>query len=256
MAGLLDQHRLLGNDQALDGRCSGWSAGWTPGPRALAREQMQKVLHTEFGGMNEMLANLCVRHRRPASPRAGARASTTTRSSARWPSAATRLAGRHANTDIAKVVGRRGAVGGDRRGALPHHRDVLLGPGRPSTTPTSSAATATREFFGPPGQIVSQLGENTCENCNSYNMLKLSRQLFLHAAGPGGLHGLLRVDAAQPDAGRAGPGLGARVRHLLHRALARPRAARARRAWSRTRAPTAATTATSPATTAARSRPR
>ena len=33
------------------------------------------------------------------------------------------------------------------------------------------------EFFGPPDQIVSQLGENTCENCNTYNMLKLTRRL-------------------------------------------------------------------------------
>ncbi|MYS69790.1 hypothetical protein GTY88_04990, partial [Streptomyces sp. SID5926] len=37
-----------------------------------------------------------------------------------------------------------------------------------------------QELFGPPDEIASRLSEVTCENCNSYNMLKLGRDLFRH----------------------------------------------------------------------------
>jgi len=36
------------------------------------------------------------------------------------------------------------------------------------------------EFFGPPDTLNDYLNYNTTESCNTYNMLKLTRQLFLH----------------------------------------------------------------------------
>ncbi|WP_435118467.1 beta-L-arabinofuranosidase domain-containing protein [Amycolatopsis thermoflava] len=176
MAGLLDQYRLLGNRQALDVLLG--MARWARTRMAnLSREAQQKVLHTEFGGMNETLASLALvtgdrQHLETAKlfdhdeifvPLSQRRDT---------------LAGRHANTDIAKIVG--AAVEWDATGEeyyrtiatyfwdqVVHHHTYVIG------------GNANAEFFGPPDQIVSQLGENTCENCNSYNMLKLSRLLFL-----------------------------------------------------------------------------
>ena len=176
MAGLLDQYRLLGNDQALDVLLG--MVDWVDTrTSALTREQMQKVLHTEFGGVNETLANLWFVTGDPHHLELAARFD---HDEIFGPLAERRntLAGRHANTDLAKVVGAAvqwEATGEERYRTIAtyfwdqvvqHHTYVIGG-------------NSNAEFFGPPGQIVSQLGENTCENCNSYNMLKLSRQLFL-----------------------------------------------------------------------------
>jgi len=176
MAGLLDQHQLLGNDQALEVLLG--MVDWVDTRTArLSRETMQKVLHTEFGGMNEVLANLWFVTRDPHHLELAARFD---HDEIFDPLAERRntLAGRHANTDIAKVVGAAvqwEATGEDRYHTVAtyfwdqvvHHHSYVIG------------GNSNAEFFGPPGQVVSQLGENTCENCNSYNMLKLSRQLFL-----------------------------------------------------------------------------
>lgn len=176
MAGLLDQHRLLGNQQALD-VLLGMVAWVDTRTSRLSREAMQKVLHTEFGGMNEVLANLWFV---TGDPRHLELAARFDHDEIFDPLAERRntLAGRHANTDIAKVVGAAvqwEATGQERYRTIAtyfwdqvvHHHTYVIG------------GNSNAEFFGPPGQVVSQLHENTCENCNSYNMLKLTRQLFL-----------------------------------------------------------------------------
>jgi len=177
MAGLLDQHRLLGNQQALEVLLG--MVGWVDTRTSrLSRETMQKVLHTEFGGMNEVLANLWFI---TGDPRHLELAARFDHDEIFDPLAERRdtLAGRHANTDIAKVAGAAvqwEATGEERYRTIAtyfwdqvvHHHSYVIG------------GNSNAEFFGPPGQVVSQLGENTCENCNSYNMLKLTRQLFLH----------------------------------------------------------------------------
>ncbi|HEY0697472.1 MAG TPA: beta-L-arabinofuranosidase domain-containing protein, partial [Micromonospora sp.] len=175
MAGLLDQHVLLGNEQALAVLLG--MVDWVDTRTSrLSRDAMQKVLHTEFGGMNEVLANLWFVTREDRHLELAARFD---HDEIFGPLAERRntLAGRHANTDIAKVVGAAAqweATGEERYRTIAtyfwdqvvqHHTYVIGG-------------NSNAEFFGPPGQIVSQLGENTCENCNSYNMLKLTRQLF------------------------------------------------------------------------------
>jgi uncharacterized protein len=176
MAGLLDQHRLLGNAQALDVLLG--MVGWVDARTSrLSRDTMQKVLHTEFGGMNEVLANLWFVTGDPHHLELAARFD---HDEIFGPLAERRdtLAGRHANTDLAKVVGAAvqwEATGDERYRTIAtyfwdqvvHHHTYVIG------------GNSNAEFFGPPDQIVSQLGENTCENCNSYNMLKLTRQLFL-----------------------------------------------------------------------------
>lgn len=176
MAGLLDQHRLLGDDQALDVLLG--MVDWVDTRTSrLSREVMQSVLRIEFGGMNEVFANLWFVTEDPHHLELAARFDHD----ALFDPLAERrntLAGRHANTEIAKVVGAAvqwEATGKERYRTIAsyfwdqvvHHHSYVIG------------GNSNAEFFGPPDQVVSQLHENTCENCNSYNMLKLSRQLFL-----------------------------------------------------------------------------
>jgi uncharacterized protein len=180
MAGFLDQHVLLGDAQALEvvrGMASWVDARTAP----LSREAMQKMLNVEFGGMNELLVNLWKVTGDPLHLELATRFDHDT---VFVPLSERRntLAGRHANTDIPKVIGaaEEYAATGDARyrtiatyfwDQVVHHHTYVIG------------GNSNAEFFGEPGQIVSNLGENTCENCNSYNMIKLSRALFLQDPG-------------------------------------------------------------------------
>ncbi|MGX1668818.1 beta-L-arabinofuranosidase domain-containing protein [Streptomyces sp. NPDC055400] len=178
MAGLLDQYELSGNTQALD--VLRGMAGWVERrTAALSYETMQAALKVEFGGMNDVLARL---HLATGDPEPLRTARRFDHEDLYGPLAEGRdeLAGRHANTELAKIVGavhEYEATGDARylriasyfwRTVVSDHSYVIGG-------------NSNLEFFGPPGEIVSRLSEDTCENCNSYNMLKLGRQLFLHA---------------------------------------------------------------------------
>jgi DUF1680 family protein len=181
MAGLLDQYRLSGNRQALD-VLKGMAAWADARTGRLTHDQMQSVLRVEFGGMNEVLADLYLITRDPAHLRVARRFD---HEAVFDPLAAgqDRLAGLHANTQIPKIVGavREYEATGDSRylgiarffwDTVVHHHSYVIG------------GNSNAELFCPPDQIVSQLGENTCENCNSYNMLKLTRLLFFHDQRP------------------------------------------------------------------------
>ena len=124
----------------------------------------------------------------------------------------------------------------------------------PSTrTPTRSAATARPSTSGPPNAIAGYLTNDTCEHCNTYNMLKLTRELWLLDPNRAGLLRLLRAGAAQPPDRRAEPGRQPRPHHLLHPAQpGRPPRRRARRGAA---APGAPTTTASGAARAPASRP-
>ncbi|MEV0404112.1 beta-L-arabinofuranosidase domain-containing protein [Actinoallomurus sp. NPDC050550] len=181
MAGLLDQYQLSGNRQALDVLLG--MAAWADARTSkLTSEQMQSLLNVEFGGMNDVLAALYLQTRDPAHLRTARRFDHE----AVYGPLADRqdqLAGLHANTQIPKIVGavREYEATGDPRyldiaayfweTVVRHHTYVIGG-------------NSNAEMFCPPDQIISQLGENTCENCNSYNMLKLSRLLFFHRPSP------------------------------------------------------------------------
>ncbi|MEV0210445.1 beta-L-arabinofuranosidase domain-containing protein [Streptomyces sp. NPDC050788] len=177
MAGLLDQYQLSGNREAFDVLLE--KAAWVDARTApLSHEQMQTVLKVEFGGMNDVLTRLYQVTGDPTHLRTAQRFD---HEDLYTPLAAGRdeLAGRHANTEIAKVVGAVPSfqATGDSRywnvadtfwTTVVHHHSYAIG------------GNSNQELFGPPDEIVSRLSEVTCENCNSYNMLKLGRQLFLH----------------------------------------------------------------------------
>ena len=139
---------------------------------------MQRILETEYGGIAESLANLYrltwdesylrtaerFYHARVFDPLARGQDD---------------LRGLHANTNIPKMIAciRIWEETGDRRyhdiGAnfwrivTDHHAYVIGG-------------TSNYEHWHAPDVIAAQLSNRTCENCCSYNMLKLTRLLHFH----------------------------------------------------------------------------
>ncbi|MEU4765195.1 beta-L-arabinofuranosidase domain-containing protein [Actinosynnema sp. NPDC023794] len=175
MAGLLDMHLLAGNAQALTvlTRMATW-VGWRNG--RLTPTQRQNMLDTEFGGMNEVLTNLYQLTGDPAHLTA---AQYFDHAEIFDPLAADtdRLDGYHANTQIPKAVG---AIREYHATGLTRYRDIatnfwniVVG-----THTYAIGGNSNGEYFKAPGRIASELSDHTCECCNTYNMLKLTRQLF------------------------------------------------------------------------------
>jgi len=174
-AGLRDAHRYTGNRTALDMEIK--FAAWAEGILSkLTDAQIQRMLNTEFGGMNEVLADLY--------------ADTGDK---RWLNLSYRfehrsfveplkrhqdvLEGKHANTQVPKLIGSAdryvyaGDVGDiiaasffwDR--VVQHHSFATGGHGKD-------------EYFGKPDMLSDRVDGRTAETCNVYNMLKLTRRLF------------------------------------------------------------------------------
>jgi DUF1680 family protein len=175
LAGLMDMYVLCGNTQALDvaTKLGDWACR---GAERFTDEQFQQMLNIEHGGINEALANLAAltgqrkylqlalrfNHQAvlgPASRRED------------------RLTGLHANTQIPKFIGAA-------------RQYELTGEPGPRTASAFFWETVVRErsyvigghslgeYFTPKEKLSQALGWNTCETCNTYNMLKLTRHLF------------------------------------------------------------------------------
>ena len=177
MAGLIDQHELAGNTRALEvaARLGDW-VGWRTG--RLSYSHMQRILNVEHGGLAESLTNLYrltwdesylrtaerFYHARVFDPLARGQDD---------------LDGLHANTNIPKMIAcvRIWEETGDSRYhdiaanfwriVTGHHAYVIGG-------------TSNWEHWHAPDVIAGQLSNRTCENCCSYNMLKLTRLLHFH----------------------------------------------------------------------------
>jgi DUF1680 family protein len=175
MAGLLDAHLLAGNAQALDVLTK--MAGWVKLRNdRLSSAQRQAMLDTEFGGMNEVLANLYQLTGNPAHL-ATARYFDHARIFDPLAAGTDALAGFHANTQIPKAIGairEFHATGETRyRDIAANFWDIVVG--RHSYV---IGGNSNGEFFKAPNRIARELSDSTCETCNTYNMLKLTRQLF------------------------------------------------------------------------------
>ena len=182
MAGLLDVNQLMQNPQAL--QVLEGMAAWTDWRTGrLPEEQMQRTLQIEFGGMNEVLTNLSAvtgnsrylavakrfDHHAVMDPAAEGRDTLTTL---------------HANTQIPKFIGaaREFELTGD-----PHYRaaaqffwqQVAL-----HRSYVTGGNSASEHFRTPPDVLASELTDLSQETCNTYNMLKLTRQLFTWQAEP------------------------------------------------------------------------
>jgi hypothetical protein len=181
MAGLLDVHRATGDATALEA-VKGMAAWVGLRAKPLTNAQWQAMLETEFGGMQDVLTELYVTTGDPEHLRLARlfdhRAVFDSLARGEDP-----LDGLHANTQIPKAIGaaRDCEVTGEprycavsetfwRRVAL--HRSYAIG------------GHSEDEHFSPVAHLSRHLGESTAETCNTYNMLKLSRRLFLRDADP------------------------------------------------------------------------
>lgn len=174
-AGLRDAYRYTGNRTALEVevRFAAWAEGILS---KLDDGQIQRMLNTEFGGMNEILVDLYADtgdarwlalshrfdHRAVVEPLARGE---------------DRLDGLHGNTQVPKLLGhavRYVYTGDPSDGAaarffwdrvVHHHTFATGGHGKD-------------EYFREPDRLANITEGRTAETCNVYNMLKLTRRLF------------------------------------------------------------------------------
>lgn len=175
MAGLADAYLYTNNDQALQvlKGISDWTGAVV---NKLNDAQRQKMLKCEYGGMNEILANvyaftgekkyLDLSYKffddfvmEPLSKKIDP------------------LPGKHSNTNVPKAIGsaRQYQLTGNTRDqtiasffweTMVHQHSYVIG------------GNSNYEYCGEAGKLSDRLSDNTCETCNTYNMLKLTRQLF------------------------------------------------------------------------------
>jgi hypothetical protein len=174
MAGLEDMYVYCADEQALAmaRKFGDWAVARNG---RLTDAQVQAMLQTEQGGMNETLANLYgltgekkyldlslrFNHHRVVDP---------------LEAGDDKLTGLHANTQIPKFIGlaRQYELTGEtnlKAGAknfwetVVNHRSYVIG------------GNSDGEMFTATNRL-SRMGPNTTETCNTYNMLKLTRHLF------------------------------------------------------------------------------
>ena len=174
-AGLRDAYRHTGNRTALEVETgmARWAAGILSG---LDDDQLQHMLDTEFGGMNEVLVALAAdtgdarwlalsydfEHRAFVQPLQRSQDD---------------LGGKHVNCSIPKLIG---------------SAQRFIDTGRPEDLMAASffwnrvadhhgfatGGSGTDEYWGPADVLGARIEGRTDESCPVYNMLKLSRMLF------------------------------------------------------------------------------
>jgi uncharacterized protein len=176
LAGLLDVWRYIGNSQARDVllALAGW-VDWRTG--RLTRSQMQTMLGTEFGGMNTVLADL---YQQTGEARWLTAAQRFDHDAVFNPLAANQdqLNGLHANTQVPKWIG---AAREYKATGTARYRDIATNAWNITvgTHTYAIGGNSQAEHFRAPGAIAAYLRNDTCEGCNTYNMLRLTGELWL-----------------------------------------------------------------------------
>ncbi|KAB1161695.1 beta-L-arabinofuranosidase domain-containing protein [Micromonospora sp. DT46] len=176
LAGLLDVWRLVGNTQARDVLLA--LAGWVDWRTArLTTAQTQAMLGTEFGGMNAVLADL---YQQTGTARWLTAAQRFDHNAVFNPLAANsdQLNGLHANTQVPKWIG---AAREFKATGTTRYRDIASNAWNITVDAHSYVigGNSQAEHFRSPDAIAGYLRTDTCEACNTYNMLKLTRELWL-----------------------------------------------------------------------------
>ena len=177
LAGLIDQYQLTGNDTALQVavELGDWVA-WRTG--RLPYAQMQMVLRTEFGGLPEALANL---YTITGADRYLAAAQRFYHAEVLDPLASNidALNGLQANVTTPKIIA---CVRLWEETGEPKYRDIAMNFWNMVTAHHTYAIGGAGNFehFQAPDAVATQLSNFTCENCVSYNLLKLTRLLMFH----------------------------------------------------------------------------
>ncbi|MEV5900615.1 beta-L-arabinofuranosidase domain-containing protein [Streptomyces sp. NPDC052127] len=175
LAGLLDVWRLIGSTQARDVLLA--LAGWVDTRTGrLTGAQMQAMLGVEFGGMNDVLCDL---YQQTGDARWLTAAQRFDHAAVFDPLAANldRLNGLHANTQVPKWIG---ALREYKATGTTRYRDIATNAWNIAvgTHTYAIGGNSQAEHFRAPNAIAAYLKQDTCESCNTYNMLKLTRDLY------------------------------------------------------------------------------
>ncbi|MBN1360735.1 MAG: glycoside hydrolase family 127 protein [Sedimentisphaerales bacterium] len=174
-AGLRDAYRYTGNKTALEVeiKFAEWAASILD---PMSDEQIQRMLNTEFGGMNEIMADLYAdtgdkrwlelsykfEHERMLEP---------------LKRHIDNLSGVHGNTTIPKLIG-----SADRFGYIGRAEDIMAaGFFFDQVVHHHTFATGGNsigENFPQTDQLAASMGSRGNETCNTYNMRKLTQRLF------------------------------------------------------------------------------
>ncbi|MBQ7851187.1 MAG: glycoside hydrolase family 127 protein [Clostridia bacterium] len=177
LSGLVDAYELTGNPQALEvaAKLGDWvysrTSAWSPATQAT-------VLRVEYGGMNDVLYRL-YRNTRSDKHLSAAHSFDEMSLFEALYNGRDVLNGKHANTTIPKIVGalqRYMVLGEDEAYYLTvaeNFWDIVV-----SNHTYITGGNSEWEHFGEPGVLDAERTNCNCETCNTYNMLKLTRELF------------------------------------------------------------------------------
>ncbi|HEY8899160.1 MAG TPA: glycoside hydrolase family 127 protein [Chthoniobacterales bacterium] len=176
LAGLRDAYRYAGNKQALavERGMADYLAGVY---KDLTPAQAQEILRAEYGGLNEVFADLSVD---TGDPRYLELSRTIFHHDAildPLEQGQDRLNGQHGNTQIPKIIGiaRDYELTGEakyRTGVQTFWDSVV------NLRTFANGGHGEHEHFFPPAQFPQKLGKQDTETCNTYNMIKLTGQMF------------------------------------------------------------------------------
>ena len=182
-AGLADAYTIGGNQKAktILTKLSDWCLNLTAN---LSDSQMQNMLQSEHGGMNEIFADVAAITGNQKYMQLARRFSHQDILNTLLKKQDA-LTGLHANTQIPKVIGfmRVAEVGADTtwRDAAQFFWSTVTG-----NRTVSIGGNSVREHFHPVQDFSSMIeSREGPETCNSYNMLKLTKQLFLSSPTSG-----------------------------------------------------------------------
>lgn len=175
MAGLVDAYLYADNKQAL--KIVIGMADWTfKTINHLPDSLRLKMLNCEYGGMNDVLVNIYAL----TGNKKYLDLSYKFYDEFVMGKLAQRidpLPGKHSNTNVPKAIGsaRQYELTGNERDktiasffweTMVHHHSYVIG------------GNSNYEYCGKADSLNDRLSDNTCETCNTYNMLKLTRHLF------------------------------------------------------------------------------
>ncbi|KAK6535519.1 hypothetical protein TWF694_001974 [Orbilia ellipsospora] len=175
LAGLLDVWRNIGDTNAKTA-CLALAAWVDTRTAKLTSSKMQSVLNTEFGGMMEVLTDIYFQTGDSKWLTTAARFYHTSTEDP-LSSNQDNLNGLHANTQVPKWIGairNYKATGNTKYLAVAKNAWAIVVNAHTYAIGGNSQA----EHFHAANAISGYLTTDTCEHCNSYNMLKLTRELW------------------------------------------------------------------------------
>ena len=177
MSGLISAYELTQNNKALE--VASRLGDWVYSRTSRWDEAVQRtVLNVEYGGMNDCLYEL-YKHTRKETHLSAAHSFDEMTLFDPLYKGEDVLNGKHANTTIPKIIGalkRYTVLGGEEKYYLrvaESFWDMVI-----NNHTYITGGNSEWEHFGEPGILDAERTNCNCETCNTYNMLKLTRELF------------------------------------------------------------------------------